>query len=94
MQVLVLFYFFKRKSLLCLSLAVARDRLADLANVTLKVLDLPIIFVCVKEHTYRHIDEINYIHHIEPLPLAVDKVVVVGAVGVPPGNSVFFLKVI
>ncbi len=70
----------------------ARDRLADLANVALEVLDLPIIFTCLREHTYRHIDEINYIHHIEPLPLAVDKVVVVGAVGVPPGNSGFFIK--
>ncbi len=42
--------------------------------------------------TVLSLDSRNYIHHIEPLPLAVDKVVVVGAVGVPPGNSVFFYK--
>ncbi len=54
MQVLELFYFFKIKSLLCFSLAVARDRLADLANVALKVLYLPIIFVCIKEHTVQY----------------------------------------
>ncbi len=41
MQVPVLFHL-KKTSLLCLSLAVARHRLADLANVALEVLDLPI----------------------------------------------------